>query len=87
MRYLVDTTLGRTLYGTANGQPDGEPLTGETRKTSQRDPRPARAGRACGSGSFLIYAYEVLAEFYRERDRAAGSRDRGTQPASWRRRA
>ena len=69
VRHLVDTTLGRTLYGTANGQPDGEPVEGEGpasggRKTS-RDIRDLRIlDSACGSGSFLIYAYYVLADFY-----------------------
>ena len=60
----MDTTLGRYLYGTANGQPDGEPVEGETRKTS-RDIRDLHVlDSACGSGSFLIYAYYVLADFY-----------------------
>lgn len=34
VRYLVDNSLGRYLYGTANGQPEGEPLAGEPRKTA-----------------------------------------------------
>jgi hypothetical protein len=64
VRHLVDTTLGRHLYGTANGQPEGDPINGETRKTS-RDIRHLRIlDSACGSGSFLIYAYYVLADFY-----------------------
>jgi hypothetical protein len=64
VRYLVDTTLGRTLYGTADGQPDGQPVEGESRKTS-RDIRDLRVlDAACGSGSFLIYAYYALADFY-----------------------
>lgn len=64
VRYLVDTTLGRFLYGTVDGQPDGEPVEGETRKTS-RDIRMLRVlDSACGSGSFLIYAYNILADFY-----------------------
>lgn len=64
VRYLVNTTLGRYLYGTADGRPDGEPVEGETRKTS-RDIRTLRVlDSACGSGSFLIYAYNVLADFY-----------------------
>ena len=64
VRYLVDTTLGRYLYGTTDGQPDGEPVEGETRKTS-RDIRALRVlDAACGSGSFLIDAYYVLADFY-----------------------
>lgn len=64
VRHLTDTTLGRCLYGTRNGRPDGEPLPGETRQTSA-DIRSLRVlDAACGSGSFLIYAYQVLAEFY-----------------------
>lgn len=64
VRYIVDHSLGRWLYGTADGQPDGEPLPDETRKTSA-DLRDLRVlDSACGSGSFLIYAYEVLAKFY-----------------------
>src|SRR5690606_1761903 len=64
VRYIVDHSLGRYLYGTANGQPDGEPVPGEARQTSAsiRDLRVLDS--ACGSGSFLIYAYEVLAKFY-----------------------
>jgi len=64
VRYIVDHSLGRYLYGTANGKRDGEPLPGETRKTSA-DIRDLRVlDGACGSGSFLIYAYQVLADFY-----------------------
>lgn len=64
VRYIVDNSLGRTLYGTENGKPDGTPIPGETRKTS-RDIATLRVlDSACGSGSFLIYAYEVLRDFY-----------------------
>jgi hypothetical protein len=64
VRYIVDNSLGRYLYGTENGQPDGKPIEGETRKTS-KDIHDLRVlDSACGSGSFLIYAYYVLAEFY-----------------------
>ncbi len=64
VRYIVDNSLGRYLYGTRSGQPDGEPVPGETRKTSA-DIRSLRVlDSACGSGSFLIYAYEVLKNFY-----------------------
>jgi Eco57I restriction-modification methylase/N-6 DNA Methylase len=64
VRYIVDHSLGRYLYGTQNGQSDGEPIPGEIRQTSQtiRDLRVLDS--ACGSGSFLIYAYYVLADFY-----------------------
>ncbi|HEY84297.1 MAG TPA: N-6 DNA methylase [Chloroflexi bacterium] len=65
VRYLVDNSLGRYLYGTANGRADGDPLPGETRKTTA-DIRELRIiDPASGSGSFLIYAYRVLADFYR----------------------
>jgi predicted type IV restriction endonuclease len=64
VQYIVDNSLGRYLYGTADGKPDGEPLPGETRKTA-RDILDLRClDSACGSGSFLIYAYKVLAGFY-----------------------
>jgi hypothetical protein len=64
VHYIVDNSLGRYLYGTANGKPDGQPVPNELRKTSTeiRDLRVLDG--ACGSGSFLIYAYEVLAGFY-----------------------
>lgn len=64
VRYIVDNSLGRYLYGTENGKQDGQPIPGETRKTAA-DIRDLRVlDSACGSGSFLIYAYYVLADFY-----------------------
>ncbi len=64
VRHIVENSLGRYLYGTENGRPDGTPIEGESRKTSQ-DIRNLRVlDSACGSGSFLIYAYYVLADFY-----------------------
>ena len=65
VRYLVDNSLGRYLYGTTNGQPDGEPLPDETRKTAVNIKELHVIDPACGSGSFLIYAYQTLADFYR----------------------
>jgi hypothetical protein len=65
VRYLVDHSLGRYLYGTANGLSDGDPLPGERRKTAAEIRDLRVLDPACGSGSFLIYAYEVLADFYR----------------------
>jgi len=64
VHYIVDNSLGRYLYGTQNGKPDGLLEADEYRKTSTeiRDLRVLDS--ACGSGSFLIYAYEVLAKFY-----------------------
>src|SRR6185369_4559757 len=49
VRYLVDHSLGKVLEG----------------KTYQEIADVRVLDPACGSGSFLIYAYEVLAEFYR----------------------
>ncbi|MBK8022309.1 MAG: N-6 DNA methylase [Chloroflexi bacterium] len=64
VRYIVDNSLGRWLYGTRDGRPDGEPVEGEGRKTSAELADLRVLDSACGSGSFLIYAYEVLARFY-----------------------
>lgn len=65
VRYLVDNSLGRYLYGTANGKSDGEPIEDEQRKTALEIAGLRVLDPACGSGSFLIYAYQVLADFYR----------------------
>jgi hypothetical protein len=64
VRYIVDNSLGRYLYGAADGKPDGVPLPGETRKTGREVLDLKVLDSACGSGSFLIYAYYVLADFY-----------------------
>ncbi len=77
VRYMVDNSLGRYLYGTQNGRPDGDPLPDATRKRWDEIQELRLIDPACGSGSFLIYAYEVLADFYRgemqrlERERQA----------------
>lgn len=64
VEFIVDHTLGRFLYGTQNGKPNGIKAYGQKRQTSA-DIRDLRVlDSACGSGSFLIYAYQVLAEFY-----------------------
>jgi hypothetical protein len=64
VRYLVAQSLGRYLYATEDGTPDGTPLAGEARKTTF-DLRHLRVlDSACGSGSFLIEAYYVLKDFY-----------------------
>jgi hypothetical protein len=65
VRYLVDQSLGRILYGTENGRADGKPLKGVRRKSIEQIKGLRVLDPACGSGSFLIYAYEVLAGFYR----------------------
>lgn len=69
VRYIVDHTLGRLLYGTENGRSDGPFLPGGRRKTLDEvrgtNGRPLTVlDPASGSGSFLIYAYRVLEEFY-----------------------
>ncbi len=75
VRYLVDNSLGRYLYATADGSADGERLADATPKQAT-DIRTLRViDPACGSGSFLIYAYQVLADFYRrETARLEGER-------------
>ena len=65
VRTLVDNSLGRYLYGTENGRPDGKLLPGERRKTAAEIRRLRVLDAACGSGGFLLYAYDVLADFYR----------------------
>lgn len=64
VHYLVDTTLGRYLYATHDGTPDGDPLPDETPRTLDTLGDLTVLDAACGSGSFLIYAYQVLAGFY-----------------------
>ncbi|MCA9963837.1 MAG: N-6 DNA methylase [Anaerolineales bacterium] len=77
VRYMVDNSLGRYLYGTQNGRSSGEPLPDAQPKTWEAVADLRLIDPACGSGSFLIYAYEVLADFYRremrrlERERQA----------------
>lgn len=60
VRHIVDRTLGRYLWGTENGRPaDDAPARTleDIRHLRILDP-------ACGSGCFLTYAFDVLAEFY-----------------------
>ena len=80
VRYIVDNSLGRWLYGTHNGQPGGQPVPGEARKTAADIAGLRVLDSACGSGSFLIYAYEVLKNFYEAEltrlERAAEARRR-----------
>jgi type I restriction-modification system DNA methylase subunit len=70
VRYIVEQTLGRYLYATYSGRPDGEPISGEQPKRLEdidgSDGRqPLRIlDPACGSGSFLMNAYHLLEEFY-----------------------
>jgi SAM-dependent methyltransferase len=64
VHHLVDITLGRFLYGTFSGQPDGESIEGEVRKTSYDIQELRILDSACGTGQFLLYAYHVLANFY-----------------------
>ncbi len=64
VEFIVDHTLGRYIYGTQNGKPNGITAYGQKRQTSA-DIRDLRVlDSACGSGSFLIYAYQILSTFY-----------------------
>lgn len=60
VRYIVDRALGKYLWRTESGRPE--------RNMKARTPEEARDLRildpACGSGSFLAYVFDVLAEFY-----------------------
>ena len=63
-RFVVDQTLGRMLYGTRNGRPEGEPIDG-------REPMaPAEAAGlrildpAAGTGAFLREACRALCVYY-----------------------
>jgi hypothetical protein len=77
VRYIVDNSLGRYLYATENGKPDGTSIAEETRKTSADIKNLHILDSACGSGSFLIYAYQVLEQFYEsEKERLQGEFDR-----------
>jgi type I restriction-modification system DNA methylase subunit len=70
VRYIIDQTLGRYLYGTENGRSDGTPIPGQQRKRlheidgTNGDLPLTILDPACGSGSFLMYAYQVLENFY-----------------------
>jgi hypothetical protein len=86
VRYIVDHTLGRWLYGTENGQPPSPspqpPPSPDCREREGEEPQAAGVGEgpktladldglrvldaAMGSGSFLIYAFDVLADFYEQ---------------------
>jgi type I restriction-modification system DNA methylase subunit len=61
---IVDYSLGRYLYGTENGQPQGKLSPGQGRKTIKDIQDLSVLDPACGSGSFLIYAFDVLLDFY-----------------------
>ncbi len=65
VRHLVDNSLGRYLYATENGRPDGTPLPNETPKKIEDIHNLRILDAACGSGSFLISVYYILADFYR----------------------
>ena len=66
VRYLVDNSLGRYLYGTANGRPDGEPLPGAPpeRRSALRVLDPPQ-----GAALFHL-RLRVLAGFHRPRSTA-----------------
>ncbi len=82
VRYIVDHTLGRWLYGTANGRPDGEPLPSASPKSIADLTGLRVVDPAMGSGSFLIYAFEVLAEFY-ERENARIEAENAARWNAW----
>ncbi|MDM8528521.1 N-6 DNA methylase [Anaerolineales bacterium HSG24] len=82
VKYIVDQTLGRYLYATENGHSDGVPILGQPRKQlddidgSNGQPTLTILDPACGSGSFLIYTFYVLEEFYAsEIERITAERD------------
>ncbi|MFC1714964.1 Eco57I restriction-modification methylase domain-containing protein [Candidatus Poribacteria bacterium] len=60
VQHIVNQTLGRYLWGTESGRAEDN--------TPARTPEDIRHLRildpACGSGCFLAYAFDVLAEFY-----------------------
>ncbi|MDZ4671243.1 MAG: N-6 DNA methylase, partial [Phototrophicales bacterium] len=64
VQFLVERTLGRYLYATDDGTPTGTPLPDHTRQTSATIADLTIIDCASGSGSFLIYAYYILATFY-----------------------
>lgn len=64
VQFIVDQTLGRYLYATYDGKPSGIAIPGAKRKISQEIRGLRLLDSSCGSGSFLIYAFQVLAEFY-----------------------
>ncbi|MCA9963481.1 MAG: N-6 DNA methylase [Anaerolineales bacterium] len=70
VRYIVDQTVGRYLYGTENGRLDGTPLPGQQPKRleeidgSNGFPPLTILDPSCGSGSFLMNVYHVLETFY-----------------------
>ena len=64
VEFIVDHTLGRYLYGTHDGKANGIRIPGERRRISAEIRDLRILDSACGSGSFLIYAYQALAEFY-----------------------
>jgi hypothetical protein len=60
VRYIVDQTLGKYLWGTESGRSEGnKPIKSLEEISDLRILDPA-----CGSGCFLSYAFDVLAEFY-----------------------
>jgi hypothetical protein len=70
VRCMVERTLGRWLYGTVDGQPDGEQIPGRSRlgapQISGEDGRPPLRvlDPAAGSGAFICCVFDLLADFY-----------------------
>lgn len=70
--YIVENTLGRLLNGPDPAKPKPVPVS-QAEKLKVVDP-------ACGSGSFLIVAYQYLLDWHRDQytlDPATGSEDAG----------
>ncbi len=86
VRYIVDHTLGRWLYGTENGRPDGPTVAGESPKTLADLDSLRVIDPAMGSGSFLIYAFDVLADFY-ERENTRIEAENNAAWETWAKRA
>jgi type I restriction-modification system DNA methylase subunit len=81
VRYIVDHTLGRWLYGTANGRPDGTPLPDVLPKTLADLEGLRLVDPAMGAGAFLIDAFEVLADFYERENARIYEENTARQPA------
>jgi type I restriction-modification system DNA methylase subunit len=64
VQFIVDQTLGRYLYGTENGQIQGKLLPNGQRRSVAGIQNLTLLDPACGSGSFLIYCFDVLRDFY-----------------------
>jgi len=71
-RYVVDRTLGRRLYGTRDGRPDGERLAGREPFPPERATELTILDPAAGTGAFLREAHRKLCDFYERAGTPAG---------------